>query len=237
MWCESVAMVWPDGRQPLGLDHGRVVAGVLDGQGRLVADGDHQLQVVLGELVGPALLDQLLGRGRGVDVDGARPRRSGPAWARRSPRGRPSARCCRRAPAVVLPGVAGQHAFVPLDHVVEDRLADRDPLVGADALARAADLRLQRFGGRVQQHDAAAVGLDPLEDQFHDPVQQLVDVQRVADGQGRAVHDLQVAAGPGQPRVLRQASPVEVEDAAALLLRDASGRSASRRRGRPAGRC
>ena len=53
-----------DGRQPLGLDHGGVVAGVLDGQGRLVADGDHQLQVVLGERVGAAALDDLLRRGR-----------------------------------------------------------------------------------------------------------------------------------------------------------------------------
>ena len=41
----------PDGGQPLGLDHGGIVAGVLDGQGRLVADGDHQLEVVFAELV------------------------------------------------------------------------------------------------------------------------------------------------------------------------------------------
>ena len=39
-----------DGRQPLGLHHGLVVARLLDGQGRLVGDGDGQGQVVLGEL-------------------------------------------------------------------------------------------------------------------------------------------------------------------------------------------
>ena len=33
-----------DGGEPLGLDHGLVVAGVLDGQGRLVGDGDGQLR-------------------------------------------------------------------------------------------------------------------------------------------------------------------------------------------------
>ena len=55
------------------------------------------------------------------------------------------------------------------------------------------------LGLRVLEHDAAAVGVDPLEDHVHDPRQQLVDVERVADGQGRAVHDLQIAAGPGEP--------------------------------------
>ena len=33
--------------------------------------------------------------------------------------------------------------------------------------------------------------------------EQLIDVKCVADGQRGAVHDLQVAAGPGQPMVLR----------------------------------
>ena len=46
----------------------------------------------------------------------------------------------------------------------------------------------------IDEHDAAAVGFDPLEDQLHDAVQQLIDVERVADGQRRAIHDLQIAA-------------------------------------------
>ena len=209
----------PDGGQPLGLDHGRVVAGVFDGQGRLVADGDHQLQVVFGELVGAALLDALLGAGRGVDVDHAdhvvaalhgHANRLADAHLHDAAGG---------IPAVVLPGVAGQHAFVPLDHVVENRLADGDFLVGADALASAADLGLQQFCRRVHQHDAAAVGLDPLEDQLHDPLQQLVDVQRVADGQRRAVHHLQVAPRPGEPGVLRHFG-LRIEDPAAFFLGD-----------------
>ena len=73
----------------------------------------------------------------------------------------------------------------------------------SDALAGAAHLRLQLLRLRVHEHDAAAVGLDPLEDQLHDPLQQLVDVQRVADRQGRAVHHLEIAAGAGQPGILR----------------------------------
>ena len=86
-----------------------------------------------------------------------------------------------------------KHAFVPLDHVIEDRLADGDPPVGVGALAGAADLRLEGLVQRVHEHDAAAVRLDPLEDQLHDPLEQLVDVQRVAHRQGGAVHDLEVA--------------------------------------------
>ena len=115
-----------DGRQPLGLDHGGIVAGVLDGQGRLVADGDHQLQVVLGELVGAAALEDLLGRGRGVDVDRAdHPVAALHRHADRLANAHPHD-AGRRVPSLVLPGVAGQHAFVSLRHVVEDRLADGD---------------------------------------------------------------------------------------------------------------
>ena len=93
------------------------------------------------------------------------------------------------------------------DDVVQDRLADRDLFVGADRLCELRrTLRLELLGVRVDQHDAAAVGLDPLEDQLHDAVEQLVDVLRVADGQRRAIHDLQVAAGPGRARSLRQSA-------------------------------
>ena len=51
----------------------------------------------------------------------------------------------------------------------------------------------------VFQHDAAAVGVDPLEDHLHDAGEQLVDVERVAHRQRGAIHDLQIAAGAGQP--------------------------------------
>ena len=78
---------------------------------------------------------------------------------------------------------------------------------------------MQGVADRVHEHDAAAVGLDPLEDQLHDPLQQLVDVQRVADGQRRAVHDLQVAPRPGEPGVLRHVVGPQLEDAAPLGLR------------------
>ena len=62
---------------------------------------------------------------------------------------------------------------------------------------------LPRF--EILQHDAAAVGFDPVEDHVHDPRQQLVDVHRVAHRQRRAIHDLQVAAGAGEPGVRRAA--------------------------------
>ena len=81
-----------------------------------------------------------------------------------------------------------------------------------------ADLGPQLFRLLVHQHDAAPIRLDPLEDQFHDPIQQLVDVQRVADRQRRAIHDLEVAAGPGQPGTLQAVGADE--DLAAFFLAD-----------------
>ena len=124
----------------------------------------------------------------------------------------------RRVPAVVLAGVAGQHALVLLHHVVQDRLGNGDLLLGADALAGAADLGGQLLGVRVQEHHAAAVGLDPLEDQIHDPLQELVDVQRVAHGQGRAVHHLEVAPARASQEVCGGLG-VALQDTAALLVR------------------
>ena len=67
-------------------------------------------------------------------------------------------------------------------------------LAGVQPLARAADLGLQPLLHRVQEHDATAVRLDPLENQLHDAVEQLVDVQRVAHRQRRAIHHLEIAA-------------------------------------------
>ena len=99
---------------------------------------------------------------------------------------------------------------------------------GADALAVAAHLGLELLGLWIEQHDAAAVGLDPLEDQLHDAVEQLIDVERVADGQRRAIHDLQIAAGPGQPGAGRRLR-VESRKSRCLPAGSSSGRSASRR--------
>ncbi len=81
----------PDRRQPLGLDLVVVEQGVLEGQPGLVADGDHQHELVLGELGARSLC-----AGGDPGERGARPgcpRRARPAWyaapgsARRSLRG------------------------------------------------------------------------------------------------------------------------------------------------------
>jgi len=92
-----------------------------------------------------------------------------------------------------------------------------DFFLGANTLARAARTGLQKFRGRVHEHDATAIGLDPFENQLHDPLQKLIDVECVADGQGGAVHYLQVAACPGQPGVLRHFG-LRIENSAAFLL-------------------
>lgn len=69
--------------------------------------------------------------------------------------------------------------------------------------AVAADAGFERLRLRIQEQEAAAIGVNPLKDQVHDPPQKLVDVQRMADRQGGAVHDLEIAAGAGEPIALR----------------------------------
>ena len=167
-----------------------------------------------------APLEDLLGRSRGVDVNHAdhvvtalHRHANRLANAQFHDAG-------ARAEAIVLPGVAGEHALVPLDDEIEDRLADRDLVAAvAGVVAGPPHAGIESLRVRIEEHDAAAVGLDPLENQLHDAVEQLVDVQRMADGQGRAVHHLEIAAGPGQPGVLRQVG-LGVEDPAAFFLRD-----------------
>ena len=87
----------------------------------------------------------------------------------------------------------------------------------ANSLPCPTNAGLQDFRSRVHQHDAPPVGLDPLENQFHDPLQELIDVERMADGQGGTIHDLQIAACPGEPRVLRHFG-LKIEDPAAFFL-------------------
>jgi len=86
----------------------------------------------------------------------------------------------------------------------------------------------QLLGLAVDQHDATAIGFDPLEDQFQDALEQLVDVQGMTDGQRRAVHHLQVAAGAGQPGT-GQRIVVRKDATAFLLLTDEMMREPSSR--------
>ena len=96
-----------------------------------MGDGDHQLQVLLAELVA-ARLKHLLRRERRVDVDHANQvvpslhrhaDRLADAHLHDALRGVPAAR--RRRALLV------QHALAAVDDVVEDRLADGDPLAVA----------------------------------------------------------------------------------------------------------
>jgi hypothetical protein len=103
-------------------------------------------------------------------------------------------------PAIVVPRVARQYAFIALHDVIENRLTDGDSLVTGQPASVTTDFGHQLARLQVLEHDAAAIGIDPLEDHIHDSRQQLVDIERVAHRQSRAVHDLQVAACPRQPR-------------------------------------
>ena len=168
---------------------------------------------------GAAPLEDLLGRSRGVDVDHAH--HVVTALHRHANRlaNAQFHDAGARAETIVLPGVAGEHALVPLDDKIEDRLADRDLVAAVGVVAGPPHAGIESPRVRIEEHDATPVGLDPLENQLHDAVQQLVDVQRMADRQGRAVHHLEIAACPGQPGVLRQVG-LGVEDPAAFFLRD-----------------
>ena len=101
-----------DGRQTFGLHHRLVVGRVFDRERRLMGDGDHQLEMLLRELVGRALLQDALRRERRVDVDHAddvvaalhrHANRLADAQLQNAFGG---------VPAVVVAGVAGEHAFV-----------------------------------------------------------------------------------------------------------------------------
>ena len=92
--------------------------------------------MVLGEAAGgAALLDDLLGRDRGVDVD--RADHVVTALHRHANRlaNAQFQDAGRRAETIVLPGVAGEHALVPLQDEIEDRLADRDLVASFGAVA------------------------------------------------------------------------------------------------------
>ena len=106
-----------------------------------------------------------------------------------------------RVPAVVLSGVAAPHALGVFGDVVQDGTADFDGRFDLGSFAIVANFGDQFACWMIHQQNQSSVCFDPLEDQFHDALQQLVDVQGMADFQRGAVHDLQVAAGPGEPRV------------------------------------
>ena len=174
--------------------------------------------------VAAAVLDHLLGRRGRVDVDHAdhvvaslHRHANRLADARLNNAG-------RRVPAVVLPGVAGQHALVALHHVVENRLADRDLLVGR-LLRRLRRRRVRRTLGSSFFVSGSTSMMQPRSASTHSKIRsmirckQLVDVQRVADRQGRAVHHLQVAPRPGEPGILRPTG-AEFERPGAVFLGD-----------------
>ena len=104
------------------------------------------------------------------------------------------------AETVVSCRIRHQHALLFAQHVVHDGAAERDLLVAVDAGPVAYRLRLELAGFRVAEHDASAVRLNGLERQLHDPFQQRVDVEDVADRLCGFVHDAQVGEPGLEPR-------------------------------------
>src|SRR5690606_6480721 len=102
------------GRQAFGLQQGGVIRRVFHGECRLVADGDHQLQVFLGEFVDVPLVRGAAGGGVGVDVD-----HPDDAVATLHGDGDRLAHAERddaagRVPTFVVAGVAGEHPLFVL---------------------------------------------------------------------------------------------------------------------------
>src|SRR4051812_3559742 len=138
-----------------------------------MADGDHEPQMFLGELAIAAAGDGVAGRRVSIDVDDADnavatlPRHAdGFADAERHDR--------FRRPTRVFAGVTGQNALLAVHDVVENRPADGEALGGVDSTSRAAGdgRELARFV--IDEHDAAAIGLDPPENEVENAGDELV---------------------------------------------------------------
>ena len=208
-----------DGGQPLRLEHGLVIARVLDGQGGLVSNGDRQFEVVLGKLAGRVLVDDdVAGRAEGIEINHAQ--RLVAALHRHAHRlaDAEADDALARVEALVLGRVRHQDALLLAQHIVHDRAAQGKLLLGGQSLPPANGLRLELIAVAGPEHDAAAVGLDGAEDQVHHPFQELIEIEDVADRVDRLVHDRQVgqrALQPGGAGLLRLG-----EDAAAFGLAD-----------------
>src|SRR5207249_5863205 len=85
------------------------------------------------------------------------------------------------AEALVLGGVRDQDALLLADDVVDDGAADLQAFARRLVAAPAHRLGLQLAAVGVAEHDAAAVGLDGAEHQLQDPLEQVVEVEDVAD--------------------------------------------------------
>ena len=105
---------------------------------------------------------------------------------------------CGRVESTVRDGVAGPDAFAGFQHVIQNRAADRD-LFQRLGLARIVSVSVTA-GGRlpnavVQQHHTTSIGDHPIEHQFENPLEHLVQIFAAADRQRRAVHDVERCLG------------------------------------------
>src|SRR5947208_16197286 len=86
--------------------------------------------------------------------------------------------------------------------MVHNRSADGDLLQTIGASAPANRLRLKLAGVVIAQHDAATIRLDGIEDQVHDLLEQLIEIEDMADGLDRLVHDAEVRQTRLEPGAL-----------------------------------
>ena len=200
----------PDRRQTFRLEHGRVILGVFKRHGHLVRGGEHQFDVVVRQVIlrrrGNGLFfgGRLVGAGRGwtgrrnrigrlaadnVDIEDSD---HSVAADHRHTDGLARALFVNLAQKFRLGLVGGRNEVLARDDVVDDRRADGHrpgrPLLACDSLGD------QLVGRLVVEDETPPVDLNPVEDPFHDLVEQPVGIKRLADGVDRPVDEIQMVA-------------------------------------------
>ena len=206
-----------DRGQALRLHHRLMIARLLDGQRRLVGHGAGQEQMFAAELVRglagrEGAAERIARRGAGVEIEHAE--RFVPALHRHADDFADAVAndALHGLEALVAGHVGHENALFLAQHVIHDGPADGDLLLAIDAVAPAHRLGLKlgaiensgpwaRLGRRrVAQQDAAAVGVEVAKDQFEDAFEELIEIEDVADGLRRLVH--QIGQGVLEPRSL-----------------------------------
>ena len=206
-----------DRRQALRLHHGLMIARLLDGEGGLVRHGAGQKQMFAGELVRRFATrnsgaERIARRRAGIEIEHAE--RFMAALHRHAD---------DLADAVADDALHGLKALVarhvghekPLflaQYIIHEGAADGDFFLAVDAMPPAQRLGLKlgaiqhgRSGRclahrRLAQHDAAAVGVEVAKGHLQDALEELIEIEDLADGLRRLIH--QIGQGVFQPRSL-----------------------------------
>jgi len=165
-----------------------VKLGVFDGQGGLVTDGNHHLEVFFVEDIKVRRFGLLGGSDDRIDVEDSY---DAVSTSHRNTDGFANPACLdarARTPTLIILGVAGKDSFFFFQHVIEDRFADGDLVVGLYFAILSVNGG-EGSRGFILEHHASVIALHPLENQIDDLFDQLVDVESSTHGQACSVHN------------------------------------------------